>query len=97
MYPNPQDALPLPSRPNLQQYKKVAKDLVKACRSDDPAAIRLWAHQWIAALASAGGDVKALRDADDIASHTTDVAEFARKQLSGGGGSPSAFWPMRSS
>ena len=35
MYPNPQDALPLPPRPNLEQYKKLAKDLVKAWKSSD--------------------------------------------------------------
>ena len=29
MYPNPQDVLPLPARPNLEQYKKQAKDLVR--------------------------------------------------------------------
>ncbi|HET6648266.1 MAG TPA: ankyrin repeat domain-containing protein [Pyrinomonadaceae bacterium] len=39
MFPNPQDALPLPPRPNLEQYKKLAKDLVKACR--DEAAARV--------------------------------------------------------
>ena len=27
MYPNPQDALPLPQRPDLEQYKKLAKEL----------------------------------------------------------------------
>lgn len=34
MFPNPQDALPLPPHPNLEQYKKLAKDLVKACRHE---------------------------------------------------------------
>ena len=34
MFPNPQDALPLPPQPNLEQYKKLAKDLVKACRQE---------------------------------------------------------------
>jgi len=52
MYPNPQDALPLPSRPNVDQYKKLAKDLVKSCRSGDPAAIGAWASRWIEALAA---------------------------------------------
>jgi hypothetical protein len=37
------DALPLPPRPDLAQYKKLAKDLQHACRSADPAAIRAWA------------------------------------------------------
>ncbi|HEX3577322.1 MAG TPA: ankyrin repeat domain-containing protein [Thermoanaerobaculia bacterium] len=35
------DALPLPSHPHLGYYKKLAKDLVKAC--DDPAALSAWA------------------------------------------------------
>src|SRR5262245_5353981 len=30
----------LPAHPSLEQYKKQAKDLVKACRSNDPEAIR---------------------------------------------------------
>jgi ankyrin repeat protein len=34
------DALPLPSQPHLGYYRKLAKDLVKAC--DDPAALRAW-------------------------------------------------------
>ncbi|MFN2512787.1 MAG: ankyrin repeat domain-containing protein [Pyrinomonadaceae bacterium] len=34
MFPNPQDALPLPPHPNLEQYKKLAKGLVKACRQE---------------------------------------------------------------
>jgi hypothetical protein len=46
VYPNPQDALPLPPRPSLEQYKKRAKDLVKACKSGDPATIRAWAARW---------------------------------------------------
>jgi hypothetical protein len=46
--PNPQDALPLPPRPSLDQYKKRAKDLLKASQSPAPAAIRAWAAEWIA-------------------------------------------------
>ena len=44
MFPNAQDALPLPLRPNLERYKKLAKDLVKACKSADPDAIGDWAE-----------------------------------------------------
>lgn len=33
MFPNPQDSLPLPARPNLEQYRKLAKGLLKACKS----------------------------------------------------------------
>ncbi len=50
MFPNPQDALPLPARPSLEQYRKLAKDLVKACTSGEPRAIGAWADRWIASL-----------------------------------------------
>jgi len=39
MFPNPQDALPLPQRPNLEQYRKLAKELVDAGKTGE-AAIR---------------------------------------------------------
>ena len=45
------DALPLPPRPNLEQYKKLAKDFKQACRSRDPGAIRDWAARWAETLA----------------------------------------------
>ncbi|MBV8547820.1 MAG: tetratricopeptide repeat protein [Acidobacteria bacterium] len=38
------DALPLPSHPHLGYYKKLAKDLVKAC--DDPVSLREWATRF---------------------------------------------------
>ena len=47
MFPNPQSALPLPPRPSLERYKKLAKELVKACQSGDETAIGDWAEQWI--------------------------------------------------
>jgi hypothetical protein len=50
MFPNPQDALPLPPRPILEQYKKRAKDLLKASQSPDPTALRAWAAMWIDSL-----------------------------------------------
>ncbi|HEV2717046.1 MAG TPA: hypothetical protein VGU64_17410, partial [Terriglobales bacterium] len=50
MFPNPQDALPLPPHPSLEQYKKRAKDLVKAGHSLDPSAIHDWATSWIESL-----------------------------------------------
>jgi ankyrin repeat protein len=46
------DALPLPPRPNLEQYRKLAKDLRRACRSTDPSAIRDWAAAWVRTLAA---------------------------------------------
>jgi Ankyrin repeats (3 copies) len=50
MFPNPQDALPLPPRPNLEQYKRLAKELVKACKSANPDAIGVWSSKWIETL-----------------------------------------------
>jgi len=44
------DALPLPPRPNLEQYKKRAKDLVRICKSGDRDALRDWVSKWIEAL-----------------------------------------------
>jgi hypothetical protein len=81
MYPNPQDALPLPSRPSVEQYKKLAKDLVKSCRSGDPAAIRVWATQWIEALAALQREPKALRNGTEIDARADQVEQFARKKL----------------
>ena len=46
------DTLPLPPRPNLDQYKKRAKSLVAAAHSDDPNAVRRWATEWIESLVS---------------------------------------------
>jgi ankyrin repeat protein len=44
------DALPLPPRPNLDQYKRLAKDLQHACRSTDSNAVRDWAAAWVETL-----------------------------------------------
>src|SRR5438876_8332254 len=49
------DALPLPARPNLEQYKKLAKDFQKACKSGDANAVRDWAARWAESLARLGG------------------------------------------
>lgn len=49
------DALPLPPRPNLEQYKKLAKDLQHACKSGDPAAIHEWAARWAENIARLQG------------------------------------------
>src|SRR5258706_6213469 len=43
------DALPLPRHPNVEQYKKQAKELLKACKSGDPQALPAWVTQWLEA------------------------------------------------
>lgn len=47
MFPDPQDALPLPSHPNLEQYKKLAKELVRICKAGNPAGLREFVSEWI--------------------------------------------------
>jgi hypothetical protein len=49
------DALPLPPRPNLEQYKKLAKDLQRACKSNEPGAVRDWAVRWTQTIARLQG------------------------------------------
>lgn len=42
------DAIPLPAHPDLDQYEKLAKELLEACKGDDPGAVRDWAARWSA-------------------------------------------------
>src|SRR5688572_9649491 len=84
MYPNPQDVLPLPPHPSLEQYRKRAKDLVKACKSGDPTAIREWARQWIEAVARLQGETEPPRDRREINRHIEQIEHFARVQLARG-------------
>ena len=44
------DTLPLPPRPDLEQYRKRAKSLVVAANSGDPDAVKRWAADWLRAL-----------------------------------------------
>src|SRR6516164_3038712 len=57
MFPNPQDSLPLPARPNLEQYRKLAKHLLKACKSQatNPESIDDWAESWVKRLVKLSG------------------------------------------
>lgn len=84
MYPNPQEVLPLAPRPDLEQYKRLAKDLVASCRSGGEAAVRAWATRWIDRLATLRGKPKTLRTAHDVAAAAERVARFAESQLTHG-------------
>ena len=44
------DTLPLPPRPDIEQYRKRAKSLVTAANSGDPNAVKQWATDWLKAL-----------------------------------------------
>jgi Ankyrin repeats (3 copies) len=82
MFPNAQDALPLPRRPNVEPYKNLAQDLVKACKSDDDDAIVDWARKWVTVLAKQCG-VEFRRPLPVIVSRWTDqVAGFVQRTIS---------------
>lgn len=49
------DALPLPPHPSLEQYRKLAKDLQRACKSGTDDAIREWADRWAKRVAELQG------------------------------------------
>ena len=85
MFPNPQDALPLPLKPKVEHYKKLAKDLVKACRefrSNDTSALTKWSERWINGLAR---QVVGKKDPERLGRWldriTDQVESFARRQL----------------
>jgi hypothetical protein len=84
MYPNPQDALPLPARPDTEQYRKLAKDLVKACKSGESEAIKVWATRWVEALAALKAEPDALQGELEVAERAASVERFARQKLTGG-------------
>lgn len=81
MFPNSQDAFPLPQRPNLERYRKLAKELVKACRSDNEEAIGAWAEKWVTALIKQS-DIKFVRPLPIVTGAWTDkVAGFVQRKL----------------
>lgn len=56
------DALPLPPRPNLDHYRKIAKDLQHACRSQTSDAVRDWAKRLVDTEGEAQGIERRWRD-----------------------------------
>ena len=81
MFPNPQDALPLPPSPNIQQYKKQAKNLVKACKSGSPDAFDTWARSWIETLVALSGPTIPAESRVRVDRWIAQVADFARRRL----------------
>lgn len=88
MYPAPHDALPLPLRPSVEQYKKLAKELVCICKSGDPAALGVWAKRWVSTLVELNGLVIAPGMPVRVEQWAALVEEFARRKLAGDGGKP---------
>ena len=81
MFPNPQSALPLPARPNLEQYKKLAKELVKACKSADERGLEAWTEQWLESLARTLGPELKPNQRSWTLGQKSDVAAFARQKM----------------
>lgn len=79
MYPNPQDVLPLPPRPDADQYRKRARDLARACQAGGDA-VQAWATQWIAKLNQLQ-PASALPEPRDHARSAQQVADFARERV----------------
>src|SRR4051794_23577503 len=73
------DALPLPARPNLEQYRKLAKDLQHACQSGGPDAVQAWAWQWVETLARLQYGEITPETQPSIAAGTDGVARHWRK------------------
>jgi len=84
MFPNPQDVLPLPPRPNLGQYKKLAKELVKVCEAGKPGGLREWASEWIRNVARLSGLEITPGLPVEIRKWVDDVVEFATRTLLSG-------------
>lgn len=82
MYPNPQDVLPLPPRPDVDHYRKRAKELVKACQSGDDA-IHSWAASWVEKLHEFLTD--APEYARDSERRARQIADFAHDRLTPAG------------
>jgi len=83
MYPNPQEALPLPPRPDIDEYEKRARELVAACKSSDPVAIKRWAAEWVKSLARSLRRSGARARADKVADSVERIAGFAADTLRG--------------
>ena len=79
MYPNPQDVLPLPPRPDLGQSRTRAKELHAAAQDGD-AALLSWARDWIAVLSRLQPD-SSTTSARELERRAGQVAHFARERL----------------
>src|ERR1700694_4147399 len=83
MFPNPQSALPLPPRPSLERYKKLAKGLVKACKSGNENAIGDWAEQWIRTLTKLAGLKSTRETSAEVILLASAIEDSARHKLLG--------------
>jgi hypothetical protein len=81
MFPNPQSALSLPPHPSLERYKRLAKQLVKACKSGDGRAIGNWAEQWMRTLRELAGRKSGPEASVEGTLLVGTIEDFARRRL----------------
>ncbi len=90
MFPSPPSALPLPPRPDLDQYRRLAKELVRACAADEPSAssapsaIGAWAERWLEALRRASDKPDSDGVRREMRSAARQLTEFATAKLTSG-------------
>ena len=81
MFPNPQDALPQPPNPCVEQYRKLAKDLVKACAAETRDGIRNWTTAFVQQLVQLSGLEITPNLPMRVSRWIEQVTEFATKTL----------------
>ncbi len=81
MFPNPQDALPQPPNPNVQQYRKLAKDLAKVCRTGSSDGIRDWTSGFVQHLVQLSRLEISPNLPVEVSRWIDQVTEFATKTL----------------
>jgi ankyrin repeat protein len=81
MFPAPYDALPIPPHPSIDQYKKLAKELVRICKSGDSAGYAEWSKAWVENLAQLSELVIPPGMPVRIDQWSAQVSDFARRTL----------------
>ncbi len=81
MFPNPQDALPQPPNPSVEQYRKLAKDLVKACGAGTCDGIRNWTTTFVQQLVQLSGLEITPNVPARVSRWIDQVTEFATRTL----------------
>src|SRR5882757_3359028 len=82
-------SIPFPPRPDVEQYKKRAKELVQASQAGDPQALHAFAADWFHALAKlmdgpGHTDDRFVRDLiDESAAELTKVVDKERQRAAG--------------
>jgi ankyrin repeat protein len=81
VFPNPQEALPQPPNPSIEQYRKLAKDLVKACSAGTGDGIRNWTTAFVQQLVRLSGLEITPNLPVEVSRWIDQVTEFATKTL----------------